>query len=110
MSARPDGTSPTERRLQRALEPGSVARPSPDLFERVLDVVGGEGGTTEREAARARGERDEIESCGRTLVDEALDRRAGRSMDGGERRDIAVEKDMARFIYFIYYSIYILVS
>ncbi len=41
MSARPDPT-PTERRLRRALEPASVARPSPDLFERVVDAVEGD--------------------------------------------------------------------
>ncbi len=38
MTARPDPTASTERRLRRALEPASVARPSPDLFERVVDA------------------------------------------------------------------------
>lgn len=46
MSARPEQTPETqpatERRLRRALEPGSVARPSTDLFERVVDAVEGD--------------------------------------------------------------------
>lgn len=50
MSARPDQTPSTERRLRRALEPGSVARPSPDLFERVVDAV--EGDRVRRRSAR----------------------------------------------------------